>query len=187
MASKKRKPGIGRVSKKRTVRSYVGPDVAKAMEAVGIPAEVEVDGTAAALSAISGQLALLVAAAEKLVAKANEPAPERKPRKTKAEVAADLMNAERDEMGERPSERAMRLAAEKKKAAATPGTVEEKPLPPPPTLDELRAAAVAYAGKHGKEQLVALLQKYNPEGKLSTVPPENLSACLAALKMGMVD
>jgi hypothetical protein len=167
MASKK-KPGIGRVSKKkRTIKSYVGPDVAKACEAVGIPVEVTVNSVAAGLSEINAQLVLLVAAAEKLVAKASEPAPTRQPRVPRAvKEAAEQVIAENP-----PS----------------PGRVEKAELPPPPTLDELRAAAVAYAGKHGKEQLVALLQRYNPEGKLSTIPEKELAPCLAALKMGMVD
>jgi hypothetical protein len=172
MASKK-KPGIGRITKKkRTIKSYVGTDVAKACEAVGIPIEVTVDAQAAALNAISGQLARLVEAAEKLVAKANEPVvAERKPRVPRA-----VKEAAEQVLAENPPE-----------PKPFTGKVEEKPLPPPPTLDELRAAAVAYAGKHGKEQLVALLQRYNPEGKLSTIPENNLSPCLAALKMGMVD
>ena len=163
-----KKPGIGRITKKkRSIRSYVGKDVTKAMEAVGIPVEVKVDGTQAALDSISAQLALLVQAAEKLVARASEPAPERKTRVP----------------------RAVKEAAEE-----VIGTVKVQEIPAKaqvvvavPTLDELRAAAVAYAGKHGKEQLVALLQKYNPEGKLSTIPEKELSPCLAALKMGMVD
>jgi hypothetical protein len=164
MASKK-KPGIGRIKKKRSIRSYVGKDVTKAMEAVGIPVEVKVDGTQAALDTIAVQLTALVAAAEKLVARASEPVvAERKPRVP----------------------RAVKEAVEQV-IAENPGRVVEKPLPPPPTLDELRAAAVAYAGKHGKEQLVALLQRYNPEGKLSTIPEKELAPCLAALKMGMVD
>ena len=165
MASrKKKKPGIGRISKPRRIKSYVGPDVEKAMEAVGIPVEVKVDGTQAALATIAAQLVLLVAAAEKLVAKADAPA--RQPRKAKETATSE---------------------SEAQLPLPTPGAVEKSPLPPPPTLDDLRAAAVAYAGKHGKEQLVALLQKYNPEGKLSTIPEKELSPCLAALKVGMVD
>lgn len=166
MASKKKKPGIGRIKRKpRAIKSYVGPDVEKAMETVGLkPVEVTVDPVVAALNAISGQLALLVEAT-----RANAPvAKERVPRVVK-EAAAKVV-------AENPPE-----------PKPFTGKVEEKPLPPPPTLDELRAAAVAYAGKHGKEQLVALLQRYNPEGKLSTIPEKELAPCLAALKMGMVD
>lgn len=53
--------------------------------------------------------------------------------------------------------------------------------PPVPTYDEVRAAALAFAQKHGKAALVEVLQKYNPEGKITAVPEDKRSALISAL------
>lgn len=52
---------------------------------------------------------------------------------------------------------------------------------PAPTLDDVRTTAIAFVGKHGKEKLAALLQKYAAE-KLSSVATDKLPALLADLQ-----
>jgi uncharacterized Zn finger protein len=67
--------------------------------------------------------------------------------------------------------------------------VEEKPLKSPEpkveapkaTLDDVRAVAIGYAGKHGKEKLGAVLVKYGA-GNLSSVPAEKYDALMAELQ-----
>ena len=52
-----------------------------------------------------------------------------------------------------------------------------------PTLDDVRATAIAYVGTHGKEKLAEILKGFGAD-KLSSVPAEKLPALLAALQNG---
>jgi hypothetical protein len=61
------------------------------------------------------------------------------------------------------------------------GRVNTGAAPPPPTLDDVRATAIGFVGKHGKEKLVTIIQKHGA-GNLSAVPPANLPALLAELQ-----
>lgn len=49
------------------------------------------------------------------------------------------------------------------------------------TIDDVRAVAITYAGKHGKEKLGAVLRKYGA-GNLSSVPAEMYAALMAELQ-----
>jgi hypothetical protein len=49
------------------------------------------------------------------------------------------------------------------------------------TLDDVRAVAIGYAGKHGKEKLGAVLVKYGA-GNLSSVPAEKYDALMVELQ-----
>jgi hypothetical protein len=53
--------------------------------------------------------------------------------------------------------------------------------PVPATLDDVRAVAIGYAGKHGKEKLGAVLVKYGA-GNLSSVPAEKYDALMVELQ-----
>jgi hypothetical protein len=59
--------------------------------------------------------------------------------------------------------------------------VEAQPEPVKATLDDVRAVAIGYAGKHGKEKLGAVLVKYGA-GNLSSVPAEKYDALMAELQ-----
>jgi hypothetical protein len=59
--------------------------------------------------------------------------------------------------------------------------VEAQPEPVPATLDDVRAVAIGYAGKHGKDKLGAVLVKYGA-GNLSSVPAEKYDALMAELQ-----
>jgi hypothetical protein len=59
--------------------------------------------------------------------------------------------------------------------------IEKKVEAPPATLDDVRAVAIGYAGKHGKEKLGAVLVKYGA-GNLSSVPAEKYDALMAELQ-----
>lgn len=52
---------------------------------------------------------------------------------------------------------------------------------PAPTIDDVRATAISFVGKHGKEKLASMLTKYGAD-KLSSVPTEKLGALLADLQ-----
>jgi hypothetical protein len=72
------------------------------------------------------------------------------------------------------------------KASPEPEEIAEKEALPPPepvkaTLDDVRAVAIGYAGKHGKEKLGAVLVKYGA-GNLSSVPAEKYDALMAELQ-----
>lgn len=54
----------------------------------------------------------------------------------------------------------------------------------PATLDDVRAAAITFAGKHGKEKLSAVLAKYGAD-KISSVVPEQRAALVAELAAGV--
>jgi hypothetical protein len=57
----------------------------------------------------------------------------------------------------------------------------QQPEPVKATLDDVRAVAIGYAGKHGKEKLGAVLVKYGA-GNLSSVPAEKYDALMAELQ-----
>jgi hypothetical protein len=59
--------------------------------------------------------------------------------------------------------------------------VEAQPEPVKATLDDVRAVAIGYAGKHGKEKLGAVLVKYGA-GNLSSVPAEKYDALMVELQ-----
>lgn len=66
-----------------------------------------------------------------------------------------------------------------------PARVVEAVKPPvvPLTVDDVRGAAIAFAGKHGKERLASLLSGYSA-GNLSGVNPTHYPALMAALQAG---
>lgn len=68
-----------------------------------------------------------------------------------------------------------------------PPKEEPKAAPPPvtklPSIDDVRAVAISFAGKHGKEKLAETLKKYGAD-KLSSVPEEQRAALLADLQAG---
>lgn len=61
---------------------------------------------------------------------------------------------------------------ETKKSAAAPVV----------SFDDLRSAAVAFAGKKGKPALIELLKKYTEAGTLASIPEEKRAALLVNLK-----
>jgi DNA repair exonuclease SbcCD ATPase subunit len=64
-----------------------------------------------------------------------------------------------------------------------PKVEAQPPEPVKATLDDVRAVAIGYAGKHGKERLGAVLVKYGA-GNLSSVPAEKYDALMAELQAG---
>lgn len=54
----------------------------------------------------------------------------------------------------------------------------------PPSLDDVRGVAIAYAGKHGKDGLAAVLAKYSAD-KLSSVTEDKRAALMAELSAGV--
>jgi hypothetical protein len=52
---------------------------------------------------------------------------------------------------------------------------------PAPTLDDVRASAISFVGRHGKEKLAAMLASFGAE-KLSSVATDKLPALLAAIQ-----
>lgn len=64
--------------------------------------------------------------------------------------------------------------------AAQPAPVTAAPSP---TLDDVRAVAITFAGKHGKEKLSEVLKKFGAD-KLSSVPEEQRGELMKALANG---
>ncbi len=74
------------------------------------------------------------------------------------------------------------VPAHRNPAAEVAAAITEANGPlPAPTLDDVRASATAFVGKHGKEKLVAMLQSFGAE-KLSSVATDKLPALLAAIQ-----
>ena len=66
--------------------------------------------------------------------------------------------------------------------AATPEEIKT-PIAAP-TLDDVRAVAIVYIGKHGKEKLTALLGQFKAE-KITALDPAHYPAVLAAIQAGL--
>jgi colicin import membrane protein len=101
--------------------------------------------------------------------------------KPEAEAKPDKKKAAEEKKAAKAKEEAEKKAKEEaeKKAAA-----ESKPIAPtnPDTLlADARAAAVSYAGKHGREALRALLNEFT-KGTIAEIPKEQLPAVIAKLK-----
>jgi hypothetical protein len=81
---------------------------------------------------------------------------------------------------------------QKASVAGAAEVVEKQPAPVPPaapaatptTLDDVRGVAIAFAGKHGKEKLAAVLATFKVE-KLSSVSPDSYAALMAKLQEGV--
>lgn len=92
-----------------------------------------------------------------------------------------------DLLGDTPAPAEVKPAKPAKPAKAKPAEPVAPPPPPPPVVNpeqqlaDLRAAAVGYAQKHGREKLVALVKEYT-KGTLPDIPADKRAEVIAKLK-----
>jgi hypothetical protein len=130
---------------------------------------------------------------------AEPPPPPKPPRKPKAEPApackhpsdklepiegrplmrCTLCNAVLDAPAPKPEEKKPEAPPAPKPPPAKETTVDVGP----PSIDDVRAVAINYAGKHGKEKLGKVLAEFGAQN-LSGVPKEKLAALMAKLQEG---
>jgi len=81
--------------------------------------------------------------------------------------------------------RAKKAASKKSKEEPpkpTPAATLDACAPPPPTLDELKAALGAAVTDCGRPAVLALLKQYGSDGKAGEVAEADRAACIIAVK-----